>query len=216
MNVGVYFDIDGTLVSSTADDDELFPTADSFDLTLDEDAVEIHDHLAEQYFRRNNSDGYRRATEVWREHYGFDFDSAAFTQKLKEEKIETTRRASDLSLLSTLAENEDVELGILTNGAGDIQRAKLARHNLMDFFETLLISGEQETMKPKDEMFQLAADAMPAEQHVYVADHLAYDIVPAQENGFVGVSIDEESSPVADLTLPSVAALTPEKLKSLL
>lgn len=216
MTVGVYFDIDGTLVSRTTDDDEFIPTADSFDLTLDEDAVKIHDQLVEQYFRRNISDGYCRATEVWCEQYGFDLDSAAFTQQLKAEKIETTRRASDLTLLSTLAENEDVQLGILTNGAGDIQREKLARHSLTDFFDPLLISGEQATMKPEDEMFQLAANALPADQHVYVADHLASDIVPAQENGFVGVLIDEESSPVVDLTLPSVAALSSETLTSLL
>lgn len=93
MTVGVYFDIDGTLVSRTTDDDEFIPTADSFDLTLDEDAVKIHDQLVEQYFRRNISNGYRRATEVWCEQYGFDLDSAAFTQQLKAEKIETTRRA---------------------------------------------------------------------------------------------------------------------------
>lgn len=215
MSVGVFFDIDGTLVSSTADEDELVPTAEQFGLTLEEHAVHTHDQLVAQYYRRNILDGYRRATEVWCEQYGFDIDPAAFTRELKREKIETTRPVNDAeTVLSALAEAERIRLGIITNGAGDIQRGKLEHHDLERFFDPILISGEIETMKPEDEMFQRATELLTAEQHVYVANQLAFDIVPAQENGFTGALIAQDQSPVADITFASVTDLTPELLRT--
>lgn len=212
MALGIYFDIDGTLVSSTADKDELYPTAESFGLTIDEETVATHDRLVAQYYRRNISDGYRRATDVWCEQHGFDVNPAVFTRALKQKKADSTRPASGLDdLLSTLA--EEVELGILTNGAGDVQRAKLEQHDLDRFFDPILVSGEVDTMKPEDEMFQLAMDTLPAEHHVYVADQFPFDIVPAQENGFLGTLVGETSSPVADLTVTAVTDLTLDALR---
>lgn len=214
MSVGVFFDIDGTLVSSTADQDELVPTAERFGLTLGEHAVHTHDQLVAQYYRRNILDGYRRATEVWCEQFGFDIDPAEFTRKLKREKIETTRPVNDAETVLSALSEAGIQLGIVTNGGGDIQRGKLARHDLERFFDPILISGEIETMKPKDEMFQRAAELLTAEQHVYVANRLAFDIVPAQENGFTGALIAQDQSHVADITLASVADLTPERLRT--
>lgn len=215
MSLGVYFDIDGTLVSSTADEDELIPTAEQFGLTLEEHAVHSHDQLVAQYYQRNILDGYHRATEVWCEQYGFEIDPAAFTRELKQKKIETTRPVSDAEpVLSALAEAEGIQLGIITNGAGDIQRAKLEHHDLERFFDPILISGEMTTMKPEDEMFQRAAELLTAEQHVYVANRLAFDIVPAQENGFTGVLIGGKPSPVADIDPASVTDITPELLRT--
>lgn len=215
MSIGVYFDIDGTLVSSTADEDELVSTAERFGLTIGENAVHTHDQLVAQYYRRNISDGYQRATAVWCEHYGFEIDPTAFTRELKREKIETTRLANDSeTVLTALAETDEIQTGIITNGAGDIQRAKLERYDLEGFFDPILISGELMTMKPKNKMFQLAAEMLTAEQHVYVADALAFDIIPAQENGFVGVLIAEDGSPVADITVASITDLTPETLQT--
>lgn len=213
MDWGIYFDIDGTLVSSTLDEDALVTTAETFDISPDEEATATYNHLVAQYYRRNFSDGFRRATEVWCRHYGFDIDPRKFTRELKRQKIENTEPTGDIEmLLSTLA--EEAQLGILTNGSGDIQRTKLERHGIDPFFDPILISGELDTMKPKDEMFQLANKGMDAERYVYIADQLSFDIVPAQENGFIGVWITEASSPVADYTVPSAADFTLETLRA--
>jgi HAD superfamily hydrolase (TIGR01549 family) len=213
MDWGIYFDIDGTLISSTADKDEVITTAETFDISIDDEATATYDHFVAQYFQRNFSDGYRKATEKWCTHYGFDIDPAAFTRELKQQKIENTEPVDDIeTVLSTLA--EDGQLGILTNGSGDIQRAKLERHGIDHFFDPILISGELDTMKPEDEMFQLAMDVLSAEQHVYIADRLAFDVVPAVENGLIGVWIAETACSVADCTISSIADLTFETLRA--
>ena len=63
-----------------------------------------------------------------------------------------THLSSDFeNLLQTLT--DEVDLEILTNGVGDIQRAKLARYDLDHFFDVFLISGELETMNLKTRDF---------------------------------------------------------------
>lgn len=210
MTTAVYFDLDGTLVSSTVDE-ELPIVADEFDLAVDDDAVHLFNALVRQYFQRNIPDGYYRAVKTWRTHYEEDFDADAFTEELKHQKVENTVLNDGVtSLLDDLA--DDVPIGLLTNGAGDIQHEKLEKHGLSGYFDPILISGEIATMKPNDAIYRLAKDEVPADRHVYVADRLADDIVSAQENEFVGVFVSEEPSPLADITVESIEELTVDRL----
>ncbi|WP_331762256.1 HAD family hydrolase (plasmid) [Streptomyces sp. NBC_01520] len=48
-------------------------------------------------------------------------------------------------------------IGIVTNGAGDIQRAKLAATGLADLADGIAVSGDLEIRKPDLRLFQLAA-----------------------------------------------------------
>ncbi|MCL7430151.1 HAD family hydrolase [Streptomyces sp. YS415] len=48
-------------------------------------------------------------------------------------------------------------IGVITNGAGDIQRAKLARTGLADLFDGVAASGDLEIRKPDRRLFELAA-----------------------------------------------------------
>ncbi|MFF4540874.1 HAD family hydrolase [Streptomyces aureus] len=48
-------------------------------------------------------------------------------------------------------------IGIATNGAGDIQRAKLAATGLVPLFDGICISGEAGARKPKRRFFEAAA-----------------------------------------------------------
>ncbi|MEU8640383.1 MULTISPECIES: HAD family hydrolase [unclassified Streptomyces] len=50
-------------------------------------------------------------------------------------------------------------LGIATNGAGDIQRAKLAATGLAPHFDGICVSGEVEERKPERGLFEAAASA---------------------------------------------------------
>ncbi len=209
MSVAVYFDLDGTLLARRTTEDELRPTAAAFDLAIEDEAVDLFNHLVAQYFRRNVSDGYYRAAERWCEQYGFAVDADAFTDELKRQKVAATE-SIDGNRESVAAIARDASVGLLTNGGGDVQRMKLEAHGLDARFETLVISAESETMKPEDEIFELARERLPADQYVYVADRLADDLVPARENGFATVYVSDADSPLVDLTVASVAELTPE------
>ncbi|WP_231186522.1 HAD family hydrolase [Haladaptatus sp. DYF46] len=206
-NVAVYFDIDGTLLEKRRDEDEIVETATAFDIDISDEAVHDFDGLVEQYFRRNISDGYREAVETFTDHLGIDVDTDAFTRDLERRKVENTRLVDGAEdVLNAFADVAVV--GIITNGAGDVQREKLARHGIADYFEHVLVSGELDTMKPKDEMFTRAKREQSADEYVYVADRLGDDLVPASQNGFVTVWISDGSSEVADITVPSVADLS--------
>ncbi|MGI5359958.1 HAD family hydrolase [Streptomyces sp. CA-252508] len=48
-------------------------------------------------------------------------------------------------------------IGVITNGAGDIQRAKLAGTGLVDLVDGVAVSGDLEIRKPDLRLFELAA-----------------------------------------------------------
>ncbi len=201
--VAVYFDIDGTLVERKRAEDEIVPTAEKFGIDLSDEQVETFDQFVQQYFRRNVEDGYREAVETFTEHLDVDIDIDAFTASLKMRKVENTCLVDGAKdVLDEFAER--TRLGIITNGDGDIQRGKLSTHGIADYFDHVLISGERETMKPKDEMFAVAKREWEAEGYVYIADRLGDDIVPAKGNGFVTVWVSDESSPIPDLVVPTL------------
>ena len=210
MDVTIYFDIDGTLVHRDEHDDDIAGAAEAFDLSIDEAAISLYKDLVDQYFQRNASDPYRQGIERWVEHYGFDVDPRAFTEELKRIQIEDTQTHDGLhEALNRL--DDRATLGVLTNGAGDMQRGKLDRHGLAQFFETTLISGEIDSMKPHNDFFEAARERLPADRHVYVGDRIGTDIVSARENDFLAVLVGD-SSPLADLAVASVSGLPVETL----
>jgi len=210
MDVTIYFDIDGTLLHRADHDDDITGAADAFDLSIDEAAISLYRGLVDGYFQRNAVDPYRQGIERWVDHYGFDVDPEAVTEELKRTQIEDTRTKDGLrDTLDRLADR--ATLGILTNGAGDMQREKLDRHDLSRFFETALISGETDSMKPRDGFFAAAKRELPADRHVYVGDRIGTDIVPARENDFLAVLVGDRS-PLADRTVESVGQLSAERL----
>ncbi len=96
-----------------------------------------------------------------------------------------------------------VEMGILTNGGGTLQRKKLTRKNIADYFGPIICSDEVGSPKPNSEIFQRAcrnADRDP-ERIVYVGDRADLDVAPARELGMTGVLLNrpEVRSPATDV-----------------
>ncbi|OEJ36318.1 HAD family hydrolase [Streptomyces agglomeratus] len=77
-------------------------------------------------------------------------------------------------------------IGVITNGAGDIQRAKLAATGLADLIDGVAVSGDLEIRKPDLRLFQLAASrcgANLAEGGWMVGDNPAGDIGGGHQAG---------------------------------
>lgn len=156
----------------------------------------------------NATEPYQRGIERWVEHYGHDVDPEAFTEEPKRLQISDTETDDGLrEALETLADR--ATFGGLTNGAGDMQRAKLDRHDLTGSFDEVLISGETDSMKPRDGFFERARESLPVDRYVYVGDRIGTDVVPARENDLVGVLVGD-STPLADLSVESVPGLPDE------
>ncbi len=105
-------------------------------------------------------------------------------------------------------------LAMLTNGAPDLQREKIAASGLGPFFRAIAVSGEHGIGKPRPEIFhRLAAEtgADPAEC-VMVGNSLERDIAGARNAGITAIWLkvpgsEEHAEAEPDHTITGLAAL---------
>ncbi|GAA4499170.1 pyrimidine 5'-nucleotidase [Pseudaeromonas paramecii] len=90
-------------------------------------------------------------------------------------------------VVSTLAQLQGkVGLGIVTNGFGDIQRARLAKSGLDGCFDFLLVSEELGVNKPDPRIFAIAGEQMancPVGDVLMVGDNPLTDVAGAAAAG---------------------------------
>lgn len=87
---------------------------------------------------------------------------------------------------------QGVRLGMMTNGAGPAQRAKIERFALERHFEHILIEGEFGAGKPDPSVFETLLrelGATPATAWA-IGDNLAVDVYGAMDAGIHGIWID--------------------------
>jgi len=98
-----------------------------------------------------------------------------------------------LRCLDDLAEHR---LGIISNGHGPEQRAKLENTGIASRFASIHISAECGHAKPAREIFSLACRAAGVEPHeaVYVGDLYEIDAVGARQAGLRGIWLDRVRS----------------------
>jgi putative hydrolase of the HAD superfamily len=116
-----------------------------------------------------------------------------------------------------------VKMGMITNGASDIQRAKIDGSGLASYFDTILVSGEEGFGKPKPEIFRLAIDRLGVDEAsaVMIGDSLARDIAGAAGVGIKSVWVNRVGLaatggfPTPDAEMRDLAGL-PELLEKIL
>jgi putative hydrolase of the HAD superfamily len=100
--------------------------------------------------------------------------------------------------------NQNVRLGLVTNGGSEMQRGKLERFGLEPYFDCVLIEGEFGVGKPDERIFRhvLEQFAVMAGDSWMVGDDLQRDISGAQALGLFSIWVDwrgdglPESSPI--------------------
>jgi putative hydrolase of the HAD superfamily len=108
-----------------------------------------------------------------------------------------------------------LKLGMITNGASDIQRDKIRGSNLAHYFDLILVSGEEGFGKPKPEIFRLATDRLGVDEAsaVMIGDSLARDVAGAAAVGIKSIWVNRmgrESSPkfpLPDVEIRDLAGL---------
>ncbi len=81
-----------------------------------------------------------------------------------------------------------IPLGLVTNGIGVVQRSRLAKTGLTDFFDAIVISEEVGIQKPDPQVFRLALETLGAasdDRVIMIGDGLASDI-----KGAIAAGID--------------------------
>jgi putative hydrolase of the HAD superfamily len=98
-------------------------------------------------------------------------------------------------------------LALLTNGAAAAQRRKIARFEIADLFDAILVEGELGFGKPDERVYQRALSALgvtPADAWM-VGDNLDFDVAAPQKLGLSAVWID-----VRGAGLPDTSAVKPD------
>ncbi|HEY8732875.1 MAG TPA: HAD family hydrolase [Candidatus Limnocylindria bacterium] len=98
----------------------------------------------------------------------------------------------------------DHRLALVTNGAPDVQREKLAATTLASRFAAIVISGEVGAGKPDPLIFRAALDALDVErtEAVMVGDSLERDVVGARRAGLRSIWLDRTNGGAAGTIVP--------------
>ena len=103
-----------------------------------------------------------------------------------------------------------VKLGIVTNGLEDKQWEKILRLKIRHFFDTIIISGEQDPQADKKRLIRRALRELgtEADSTAFIGDNLKTDIAPANALGLLSVRFVPSSK---KLTKPRKRLERPEK-----
>ncbi|WP_149475722.1 HAD family hydrolase [Oceanobacillus polygoni] len=95
------------------------------------------------------------------------------------------------NLISTLEElkNNNIVLGMITNGKGQFQMDNIKALGIEKYFKTILISEWEGNQKPEPLIFQIALDKLEVlpSKCIFVGDHPEKDVKAAQHVGMKGV-----------------------------
>jgi len=109
-------------------------------------------------------------------------------------------------------------LGLITNGASDLQREKIEGSGLDGYFSSITISGDVGVGKPDLKIFQAALDGLAAqsEKALMVGNSLKRDIAGAQQAGIKAVWINRSGAPCREDVRPDSEVTTLSALPDLL
>ncbi len=181
----ILFDLDHTLLDSIASEREAYAHTASRAGIDDPDRhfatyVEIN-----QAMWREVEAGHLQPTDIrvrrfetFVERLGIDADP----QAMAEDFVWGLGAFGDLypgarTVLATLAGR--ASLGLVTNGLSDVQRSRLSRLGIGDYFDSVVISGEVGVTKPRPDIFDIAFDQLGSPSKdgtVMVGDSLTSDI----------------------------------------
>jgi putative hydrolase of the HAD superfamily len=73
------------------------------------------------------------------------------------------------------------KLGVITNGYSSVQREKISTVKITDYFDDIIVSGEEDFAKPDPKIFELSCEhlGVKAEEAVFIGDYYPNDIVGA-------------------------------------
>ena len=202
----VCFDLDYTLVDFDRRFDEICRDALATELDpVTDEAVEallvaLGDALDDQA-----TDPYEIAVGAACEEAGVDADHAVLRDRLQEEEFAATSVAAPVrEALSTLAEDEDLVLCVLSNGHDEVQRAKLAHHDLDRYVAHVVTSYDAGGTKASGEPYALLRERVDADRYVMIGDDYEGDVEAAREAGFVPIHYEETDGPDFFATLSAM------------
>ena len=118
-----------------------------------------------------------------------------------------TRLFPDALWFLTWLRERGSRLALLTNGAADMQRQKIARFGLAPLFDVILVEGELGFGKPDERIYRLALRDLTAtpDSTWMIGDNLEWDVQQPQRLGLTGIWVDRTGG-----GLPPSSAVRPD------
>lgn len=200
-----WFDLDGTLIGYERTFEALLE-----DCLGDEQPTAVHETYRREIFTalEGIEDApYVRAFSALADEHGLAIDAAETARAFRERELAATVIVPGArEVLSATASTSPV--GILTNGDGEMQRAKLHRHGLDELVEAVVISNEVGVRKPAPGIFDIARERLPADSHVYIGDTYEEDVAGATDAGFAAIHVRNDDGPAVSVdTIASLGLL---------
>jgi len=108
-------------------------------------------------------------------------------------------------------------LGMVTNGIGAVQRARIERLDLGDYFEGVAISGEVGVAKPEPAIFDhLGFGALDPTTTVMIGDSLTSDIAAGHNAGFATCWFDRHNAGIPTENPPTMTVTSLREISALL
>jgi putative hydrolase of the HAD superfamily len=109
------------------------------------------------------------------------------------------------------------KLGLITNGAADLQREKIEGSGLAHYFDSITISGEAGVGKPDAKIFSAALSSLGADPSmtVMIGNSLKSDIEPAQAAGLKAIWVNRTGEACSDDVCPDAEVTELSELPSL-
>lgn len=207
-DTAVYFDLDGTLVHLDCPFEDVVSAAfERCDYAADGATVDAYVAALGDCLADCAHDPYARAVET----ADLDVDPELFDAAIHVVEPGFTEADPDavavLSGFDRECERERVRVGVLTNGEGRMQRAKLDACGLTTHVDEVVVSGEVGVGKSDSGVYAAAEERLPAAAHAFVANDLSRDVVPAVERGWTGVYVGDAREAGETADVPTAASL---------
>jgi putative hydrolase of the HAD superfamily len=144
--------------------------------------------------------------ETWNQTLSkFNINSSEIAHKLSLEfiRIRNTKHILFPETRDTLDKLKNLfKLGLITNGAPDLQWKKIDGGNLREYFDCIMISGEHGYAKPDQRLFEDALKGLKSEKSctIMVGDSIIKDINGARDFGLKTIWINRNKNEAEGIT----------------
>jgi HAD superfamily hydrolase (TIGR01549 family) len=131
-----------------------------------------------------------------KEVYKVDFNEDEFYKEILNMRYDYSVKIPGMMELVRELRSEGYVTGLITNGASEVQQAKIDAANIRDDFDYIFVSGEYMVGKPDLKFYKIILDESHAasKDSVMVGDNIRNDCLAALAMGMHAIHFGEESS----------------------
>ncbi|QZP36334.1 HAD family hydrolase [Halobaculum magnesiiphilum] len=191
VDTAIWFDLDGTLLRFPEYGAVVARACGAVGVDAVDDFREAYDDAFFDHLDALDPEPYRRAAAAGLAAVGSDAAAPEFVAALRDAEYDAMPAPPAVrETLAGLAGEEDVAVGVCTNGVSDWQRGKLRAAGLAEYVDATVVSDEAGAHKPDPAPFERAEAAIDATRRVMIGDGEDADVAGARERGWEAVHVE--------------------------